>query len=753
MLFSALLTSHWQELRKAKLSEDSIIVNGQTLTLGAVVAVARSTDPKLKIDATALAGIPASADLIINSISRGQVIYGVNTGFGGNADTRVVLAVVEALQWALIRSKHCGILQPALRSQNQHATSNGTSNGDAKAHSLQLSIPLDHPEATTCMPESWVRATMLIRLNSLLGGASGVQPATVETLVSLLNSDIVPLMPLRGSISASGDLSPLSYIAGAMQGAPGLSVYTGSRGSGGRRCIRADKALAEAGIRPIQLGPKEGLAIINGTAVSAGVASLALHESLCLAGLSQVLTAMSVEAFLGTDESFDPFIAEIRPHPGQADSARAIHAFLQGSRLARHNDGRDNVLRQDRYSLRTASQWIGPVLEDFSLAYDQLTVEINSVTDNPLVDTTRGRILHGGNFQAKAVTSAVEKLRQGLQSLGRLHFEQCKDLFNPDTNRGLPPNLVADEPSGSYLWKGIDIMTAAVTSELGFLSGNVGAHVMTAELGNQGINSIGLISARYTLTAVECLSQLMAAHLLALCQALDLRVMWEEFRREWRPLFDRLFRDSFRGMFPDEAIDDLVALLWGVFFNPESLNRRKDSRDMFSQASRAMLTPVMEMLGKSSAEDTKSFPAPVLQSFVGKCSATASAQFLETRTKYRRGAAQAAPYLGGATQRMYLYVRRDLGVPFLGEEELESATPPAADRRGDGDQANGGGATNGATKHYPGTFLPDATPTVGSYLTTIYEAIRNGELYDEVVGCFEQVKLEGCFGQAQRDRQ
>lgn len=457
------------------------------------------------------------------------------------------------------------------------------------------------------------------------------------------------------------------------------------------------------------------------------MASLALHESICLAGLSQVLTAMSVEAFLGTDESFDPFIAEIRPHPGQVDSARTIHAFLQGSRLARLNDGKDNVLRQDRYSLRTATQWIGPVLEDFSLAYDQLATEVNSVTDNPLVDAARGRILHGGNFQAKAVTSAVEKLRQGLQSLGRLHFEQCKDLFNPDTNRGLPPNLVADEPSGSYLWKGIDIMTAALTSELGFLSGNAGAHVMTAELGNQGINSIALISARYTLTAVECLSQLAAAHLLALCQALDLRVMWEEFRREWRPSFDRLFRESFSGKFPDEAMADLAALLWVVFFNPESLDRRKDSRDMFNQASRAMLAPIMEMLGKFSAEDTRSLPMPVLQKFVRDCSASACSQFSETRIKYRRGAAQAVPYLGGAAGHMYLYVRRDLGVPFLGEEDLESTTPATANGHGDG-------TTKVAARQYPGTFLPDVAPTVGSYLTTIYEAIRSGELYDQVVG-------------------
>lgn len=219
---------------------------------------------------------------------------------------------------------------------------------------------------------------------------------------------------------------------------------------------RADIALLEANIAPISLHAKEGLAIVNGTAVSAGLAALAAHESINLTALLQVLTAMSVEALRGSDESLEPFIARVRPHAGQVDSARNIKAFLAGSQLLnRHDSQTVATLRQDRYSLRTASHWIGPVLEDFALAYDQLTVELNSVTDDPLVVLETGRVLPVGNFQARAVTSAAEKLRQGLQSIGRMLFTQCTFIINPATSWGLPPNLCSDDPKDSFCSKGL----------------------------------------------------------------------------------------------------------------------------------------------------------------------------------------------------------------------------------------------------------------------------------------------------------
>ncbi|KAI4268240.1 MAG: hypothetical protein L6R35_006782, partial [Caloplaca aegaea] len=212
--------------------------------------------------------------------------------------------------------------------------------------------------------------------------------------------------------------------------------------------------------------------------------SLALWEAHHLALMAQLLTCMSVEALRGTDESFDPLFGHVRPHPGQIDCSNNMFRFLERSQLVHHNDGNNDVLRQDRYSIRTASQWLGPALEDLLLAHQQVQVELNSVTDKPIIDMTTGQMLHGGNFQAKAITSAMEKVRQAIQSIGRMLFSQCTELINPATNHGLPPNLTAEDPSTSFVMKAVDIMTAALQSELGFLANPVGSHVQTAEMGN-----------------------------------------------------------------------------------------------------------------------------------------------------------------------------------------------------------------------------------------------------------------------------
>ncbi|KAK9413429.1 putative L-Aspartase-like protein [Seiridium unicorne] len=528
--FTDIVLSHWAELAT---SSRTVPISSYDLTIADVVAVSRHLT-NVALTPEAEEAINKCSHVIQQKFARGDVIYGVNTGFGGSADMRT--DAVGELQQSLFTLLMAGITsggQPKLERQapGPKVTANGTNhditNGDSDLEQYMAPktvLPLNQAFSTS-MPESWVRASMLVRLNSLAAGASGVRLQITDGLIEMLNRDVVPLVPLRGSISASGDLSPLSYIGAVLQGKKYASAYCGARDSeGSRRLVRADAALEEAKIQPTDILAKEGLAIVNGTAVSAGVAALALHEALNLAALSQVLTAMSVEALRGTDESFEPFIARIRPHGGQVDSARNIFSFLAGSKLIQSDaDLEAGELRQDRYAVRTASQWIGPVLEDFMLAHTQISIELNSVTDNPLINVAADRILHGGNFQAKAVTSAVEKLRQGLQSLGRMLFSQLTELINPATNRGLPANLVADDPARSYLFKGTDIMAAALTSELGFLANPVGSHVQTAEMGNQGINSLALISVRYTLDAVDVLSQLMSAHLVALCQALDLR--------------------------------------------------------------------------------------------------------------------------------------------------------------------------------------------------------------------------------------
>ncbi|KAL8708123.1 MAG: hypothetical protein Q9220_006977 [cf. Caloplaca sp. 1 TL-2023] len=379
---------------------------------------------------------------------------GVNTGFGGSADTRS--SQNEALQAALLQHHHFGILTPADRGLP-------ATNGD----SIQ----------STAMPRGWVRGTMLVRSNTIARGHSAVSLRAIQSVIALLRSNLTPVIPLRGSISASGDLSPLSYVAGSITGNPDICVQTPSG------IVSAKEALDRFQLAPVVLGPKEGLGFMNGTATSAAVGSLALYEAHHLTLLSQILTAMASEALLASADNFDPFISQIRPHRGQIEVASNIRRFLHGTRLVRglagERDTREasGLLYQDRYALRTSPQWIGPQLEDLMLAHEQVTVELNSTTDNPLFDIEHQKTHHGGNFQAASITSAMEKTRAGLQMIGKMLFAQSSELINPMLNNGLPPNLAADEPSLSFTMKGVDIGMASYMSELAYLANPVGNHV------------------------------------------------------------------------------------------------------------------------------------------------------------------------------------------------------------------------------------------------------------------------------------
>ncbi|KAH8797158.1 L-Aspartase-like protein, partial [Xylogone sp. PMI_703] len=417
--------------------DNSVLIDGKSLSIADVVAIARYGH-RTKIDdtAAAVARVDDSVSYLAELLGRGQVFYGVRTGFGGSATTRS--ADTSGLQAALMQMQQCGVLA-------EHHTST------RKIHD---------GTSVTSMPEAWVRAATVVRCNTLVRGHSAVRYRAIRMLELLLNEDCVPVVPLRGSISASGDLSPLSYIAGVLEGNPKLSVWIGSEEGSSRTLISADQALQRLGLDPISFGPKEALGMINGTAVSAAVGALALHEAQQLAILSQVLTTMSVEALAGTAESFDPFLAGVRPHRGQTEAAHHITGFLHGSRLAKPRissanleDSDSDALWQDRYPLRTSTQWMGPLLEDLVLAHEQITIELNSTTDNPVIDVQGERVIHGGNFQAVAVTSAMEKVRYALQMMGRMLFAQSTEIMNPSMSNGLPPNLVFDEPSVSYCFK------------------------------------------------------------------------------------------------------------------------------------------------------------------------------------------------------------------------------------------------------------------------------------------------------------
>ena len=601
------------------------------------------------------------------------------------------------MQRALIQHQNSGVLLPS--DIGQTSDDFDESSLDLKSHNL---------------PRPIVRGTMLARINSLLRGHSAVRLVVVENIATLLNHDFIPVIPLRGSISASGDLSPLSYIAGALEG--NHDIFLDCRMPNGKREIMsADRAIQLAGLTPTTMMPKEGLGLMNGTAVSVAGATMALHETQYLALSTQVLTAMCTEAMRGSADNYHPFIADIRPHAGQMEAGINIFKMLETSKLVVGKDSHTAGLYQDRYALRTSSQWIGPQLEDLMLSAKQLEVELNSTTDNPLVDPEAGMVHHGGNFQAASVTSAMEKTRLSLQMLGKLMFAQCTELINPQLNHILSPNLCFDDPDLSYTFKGIDINMASYQSELAFLANPVSTHVQSAEMHNQAVNSLALISARYTLDAVELVSLMTSAFLYALCQALDLHVLYIEYMT----LVEKRARPAFEAKFSAVLSPNDLAELWPQLFTAVKAGltsaKSKALDERAGVAVEATLVPLTKVLAKSpKAAETNVFASLIPWS--EELTAIIAYSVRETRVRFSSGEGPTTlEYLGHGSATMYRFVRYELNVP-LHKGLVEHPTYPNAER--DGVRASAGEKV-----------------TLGKRISTIYCALRSGRMRKVLLEC------------------
>ncbi|KAF1960852.1 phenylalanine ammonia-lyase-like protein [Byssothecium circinans] len=703
--FSRFLISHWRELHeKLRSHDEEIVVDGKSLSLAAVVACARYGQDVVISEET-IEAVRRHTEKVFGQLRDGEVMSGRHSSWGSGAPIRTL--AIEQLQRSIVRDGHFSILSGETDFDISHAT-----------RTFSSAIPLSDPIEATSMPESWVRATLLIRANTLAYPNSGVRPVLLEKLAQLLNFDVIPRIPLRGSNSGVGDFSPLTYVGGVLQGKPAVQAWIGDRIQGGRKLIPGDEALGYAEMEPIDLRAKDGLALVAGTSPSSGVACLAIHEAICLAAMSTVLTAMSAEALCASNSSFHPLHGELRPHPGQRECATLILSFVRGSKLVSDEaQANEFMQRADRYSVRTSAQWMGPVIEDLQLAHTQLSTEINSSVDNPIIDEA-GKMLHGGNFQAKSVASAMEKARQGCQSLGQMLFAQCTELINPATNKGLPAHLVVDEPSQSGLFKGTDILISALQAELGFLSNPVSSHVQFAEGGYQAINSLALISARYTLTAVDVLTQLAAAHLIALCQALDLRALHIQFLYTLAPKFKVLTRrclgECCEQLSPGGegggSGSEVAYDLWVQLSEQMSRTMDMDSRQRFEAAMDHLQTRLLREVPSTQQS------LELVQQWNSDCVNEASQVYGTVRTRYL-AAPDATPILGKATKRMYKYVRETLEVPFVGSDYLASA------------EWDDGTSHSSKYKYR----------SMGAMISAVYEAMRNGALYSVVVDCFEHV--------------
>ncbi|CAM5711105.1 aromatic amino acid ammonia-lyase [Streptomyces viridifaciens] len=474
-------------------------LDGVTLSPRSVAAAARREggDTRVGLSAGAAERMRASVGLKDTLLAQEIPIYAVTTGFGDSCIRQI---------------------------------------SPDKAADLQRNLVLYHlngvgPAAVPAV----ARATMLIRANALARGVSAIRPEAVETLLECLRRDILPLIPERGSVGASGDLVPLCYLAAALIG-EGDVLHRGT--------VRpALDALRDEGIQPLRLEPKEGIALINGTSFAAAYAVLAAWDARELVFVAELATAMTLEALRGNASALHPFVHVNKPHPGQVASARTVRTLLAGSRLATSFDeilmrreklaGRGyvklNERIQDKYSVRCAPQIIGIARDTLDWVERWLETEINSATDNPLFDVDEDGLHLGGNFYAGHVGQAMDSLKTTVAGLANLLDRQLALVVDEKFNEGLPPNLVAarrpDDPQAGlhHGFKGMQIAASAVTAEALKQTGPVSVFSRSTEAHNQDIVSMGTISARDARTVNGLVREMAAIHLLALAQAIELR--------------------------------------------------------------------------------------------------------------------------------------------------------------------------------------------------------------------------------------
>ena len=461
---------------------DAVILDGQPLTLEGIGSVALENNT-VSIAPSALVRVRQSRALIEQILHAGQTVYGVNTGFGKLADVRIAPDRLAELQVNLVRSHAGGIGEP--------------------------------------LSEAESRAMVLLRANVLAKGFSGVRPALLELLVGMLNAGVHPVIPEKGSVGASGDLAPLAHLALVVIG-EGQAFYRGERMAGG-------EALRRAGLKPVTLAAKEGLALLNGTQAMTAVGALAVARAQRVVKLSDLAGAMSLEALMGTPTAFDERIHLARPHAGQIASALHLTQLLEDSEIRESHREHDTRV-QDAYCLRCMPQVHGAVRGVLAHVASVLETEAGSATDNPLIfpDAAKeklsgGAVLSGGNFHGAPLAYAFDYAALAVTDLAGITERRIDRLLNPDINEGLPAFLSTD-PGLSSGFMIAQIVAAALINECQVLSHPSSTGSIPTDGGKEDHVSMGMTGALKLRQIVEHAERILAIEMMCAAQGLEFRL-------------------------------------------------------------------------------------------------------------------------------------------------------------------------------------------------------------------------------------
>lgn len=456
-----------------------LVITGDDLTIDDIASVARSAPGEIsaRMSDDARSRVVQSRSAVERIVDEGRIVYGITTGFGAFKDRVIVREQLEALQRNLVLSHSVGV------------------------------GPYFGSDA--------VRAFILVRANQLAKGYSGVRPEVIELLLALLKHGIEPLIPEKGSLGASGDLAPLAHLSLVLIG-EGEARVDGEVVSG-------DAALAHAGLEPLTLKAKEGLALLNGTAAMSAVGCLAVHDAEAVAHGAEAAGAMTLEAVSGIGQAFDERLQTVRPHPRQVETARWMRALIDGSELSRDPDP-GHV--QDAYSLRCIPQIHGAVRDAIAYARWVLEIEINSATDNPLIFVDEDGdvdVLSGGNFHGEPVAIAMDYLALALTELGNVSERRINRLVDPNCNEGLLPAFLTEQEGLNSGFMLAHYTSASLASENKVLAHPASADSIPTSANIEDHQSLGTIAARQARDILDNTATIVGTELMAAAQAVDMR--------------------------------------------------------------------------------------------------------------------------------------------------------------------------------------------------------------------------------------